>query len=258
MSLTSASKSSVWVVTGANRGIGLGLVKELVARPSTTVIATVRNDEAAASLCAETIAPGAQSSLHIIQLDFSTAISPEAIRERLAAAAPSVEHIDVLINNAGFSTRMNPAVETTADELRSCFEVNTIAPLLVFQALWPLLQKAPSSPKYISVSSSVGSIGGQERFPGGAYGPSKAATNWLTKALHLQHAADGLVAIALHPGWVQTNLGNIAARDWNYAPGPPETVDNSVRGILQIVDEATRETASGKFLSYTGDMEVPW
>ncbi|KAJ0423349.1 hypothetical protein BJY00DRAFT_279040 [Aspergillus carlsbadensis] len=258
MSLDSANKSSVWVVTGANRGIGLGLVKELVARPSTTVIATVRNDEAAASLNAEPIAPGAHSSLHVIQLDFSTAIAPEVIREKFTAAAPSVDHIDVLINNAGSSTRMNPAVETTADELRTCFEVNTIAPLLVFQALWPLLQKATSSPEYIAVSSSVGSIGGQEPVPGGAYGPSKAANNWLTKALHLQHAADGLIAIALHPGWVQTNMGDIAARDWNYAPGPPETVDNSVRGILQVIDGATRETASGKFLSYTGDMEVPW
>ncbi|KAL3446370.1 hypothetical protein BJX65DRAFT_279462 [Aspergillus insuetus] len=258
MTLDSVSKSSIWVVTGANRGIGLGLVKELVARPSTTVIATVRNDEAAASLSAETIAPGKQSSLHIIQLDFSTAIAPEVIREKLVAAAPSVDHIDVLVNNAGFSTRMKPAVETTADELRSCFEVNTIAPLLVFQALWPLLQKAPSSPKYISVSSSVGSISRQEPFPGGAYGPSKAANNWITKALHLQHADDGLIAIALQPGWVQTDMGNTAARDWNYAPGPPETVDNSVRGILKIIDGATRETASGKFLSYTGDMEVPW
>ncbi|KAL2807952.1 hypothetical protein BJX63DRAFT_410892 [Aspergillus granulosus] len=258
MSIESTSTTSVWVVTGANRGIGLGLIKELIARPSTTVIATVRNDEAATSLNSQAIAPGAQSSLHIIKLDFSTAVSPETIREKLAATVPSIRHIDVLINNAGFATSMNPAVETTAEELRSCFEVNTIAPLLVFQALWPLLQKATNRPKYITVSSSVGSIGQQEAVPGGAYGPSKAASNWLTKALHLQHEANGLIAIALHPGWVQTNMGNLAARDWNYAPGPPETVHNSVKGILNVIDGATRETASGKFLSYTGDMEVPW
>jgi len=252
------SDPAVWVVTGANRGIGLGLVKELVARPSTTVIATVRNDEAAASLSSEPTAPGAQSSLHIVKLDFSTAVAPEVIREQFAAVVPSVRHIDVLVNNAGCSTLMTPTVETAADDLRSCFEVNTIAPLLVFQALWPLLQKASSNPKYISISSSVGSIGGQEPVPGGAYGPSKAANNWITRALHLQHEADGLISIALHPGWVQTNMGNIAARSWNYAPGPPETVDNSVKGILAVIDGATRETASGRFLSYTGDMEVPW
>ncbi|KAL3457158.1 hypothetical protein BJX64DRAFT_269364 [Aspergillus heterothallicus] len=254
----SRESSSVWVVTGANRGIGLGLVKELVARPSTTVIATVRNDEAAASLSSEPITPGPQSSLHILQLDFSTAVSPEVIRERVAAAAPSVDHIDVLINNAGCSTFMNTAIETTADDLRTCFEVNSIAPLLVFQALWPLLQKATGSPKYISISSSVGSISRQERVPGGAYGPSKAANNWLTMALHLQHEASGLISIALQPGWVQTDMGNTAAKDWNYAPGPPETVDNSVKGILTIIDGATREKASGKFLNYAGDMEIPW
>ncbi|KAL4863357.1 hypothetical protein BDV12DRAFT_202200 [Aspergillus spectabilis] len=107
------------------------------------------------------------------------------------------------------------------------------------------------------MSSSVGSIGDQEPVPGGAYGPSKAAGNWLTRALHLQHSASGLVSVALHPGWVQTALGELAARDWKYDAGPPETVENSVTGILAVIDGATRETASGKFLTYTGQ-ELAW
>ncbi|KAL2822242.1 hypothetical protein BDW59DRAFT_149609 [Aspergillus cavernicola] len=251
--------NSVWVITGTNRGIGLGLVKHLIARPTTTVIATVRSEEAAATLKSEakSLISGDQTSLHIIRLDFSAAVPPETIREAFATSVPTLSHIDVLVCNAGFSTPMTPAAETTADALRACFEVNTIAPLLVFQALWPLLQKATAAPKLISISSSVGSIGAQEPFPGGAYGPSKAAGNWLTNALHLQHEASGLIAIALHPGWVQTNMGNFAAEEWNYAPGPPEIVDNSAKGILKVIDGATRETASGKFLSYTGQA-IPW
>ncbi|KAL2867840.1 SDR family oxidoreductase [Aspergillus lucknowensis] len=251
--------SSVWVVTGASSGIGLGLVKALLARPSTTVIASVRGNDAAATLKAEAegVMLGHHSSLHVVKLDFSPAISPETVREAFTSAVPSVRHIDVLINNAAFSTTMTPAATTTAEDLRACFEVNTIAPLLVFQGLWPLLQKSATNPKLITITSSVGSIGAQEAVPGGAYGPSKAATNWLTKALHHQHEADGLIAFALHPGWVQTRMGHLAARDWNYAAGPPETVDNSVKGILTVIDGATRPESSGKFLLYTGQ-EWPW
>ncbi|KAL2833320.1 hypothetical protein BDW59DRAFT_138473 [Aspergillus cavernicola] len=152
---------------------------------------------------------------------------------------------------------MSPAVTTTAEDLRSAFEVNTISPLLVFQAFWPLLQKARAAPKLIMITSSVGSIGGQEPIPGGAYGPSRAAGNWLTRAIHIQHEADGLVAVALHPGWVQTRAGEFVAKEWNYAPGAPETVENSVKGILEVVDGATREKAGGKFITYTGQ-ELPW
>ncbi|KAL4929153.1 SDR family oxidoreductase [Aspergillus undulatus] len=249
--------NTVWAITGANRGIGLGLVKALLQRPSTTVIGTVRNDDAASSLQADTadITPGKDSTLHIVWLDFSTAVPPETITTAFSSI-PNLTHIDILIANAAFSTPMTPALTTTAPDLRACFETNTIAPLLTFQALWPLLQKS-TQPKLINVTSSVGMITAMEPMPGGAYGPSKAAINWLTKALHLQHEREGLVAVALHPGWVQTRMGDLAARDWNFAAGPPETVDNSVDGILNVVDGATRESAGGRFLMYTGQ-ELPW
>lgn len=252
-----STANTTWVISGANRGIGLGLVKRLLSRPSTTVIATVRNNETASSLTADAknipTKPGNQ--LYIVPLDFSAAIPPETIRDAFTATVPSLDHIDVLICNAGFSTPMTTTAETSAEALRACFEVNTIAPLMLFQALWPLLQTSPRAPKFISISSSVGSIGGQEPVPGGAYGPSKASINWLTRSLHIQN--EGLIAVALHPGWVQTNMGDFAAKEWNYAPGAPETVENSVTGVLEIVDGATREAASGKFLSYTGQ-ELPW
>ncbi|KAL4791402.1 hypothetical protein BDV19DRAFT_370547 [Aspergillus venezuelensis] len=250
--------NTIWVITGANRGIGLGLVKTLLARPSTTVIGTVRNAAAESSLRDETanVSPGKDSILHIIQLDFSTALSTETITATITPL--NLPHIDVLIANAGFSTPMTPALTTSAPDLRACFETNTIAPLLLFQALFPLLLKSPTgAPKFISISSSVGSIAAQEPLPGGAYGPSKAALNWLTRALHFQHGADGLVAFALHPGWVQTRMGDLAARDWEYSKGPPETVEGSVQGILNVVDGASREKSGGRFLMYTGE-ELLW
>ncbi|KID86143.1 short-chain dehydrogenase/reductase family oxidoreductase, partial [Metarhizium majus ARSEF 297] len=252
-------KNTVYVITGGNRGIGLGLVKSFLARPATTVIASARNTEAAASLKAEDISFGAGSQLHVAILDLSSALPPAKVLEAFeAATAGTVDHIDVLINNAGSCPPMSAATETSAEDLRGAFETNTIAPLMVFQGLWPLLQKTQmAAPKVIMVSSTVGGIGCQEPLPGGAYGASKAALNWLTRAIHLQNEASGLVAVALHPGWVQTRLGDFAAKEWSYAAGPPTTLDESVEGILKVVDGASRETVGGKFVLYDGQI-WPW
>lgn len=241
--------NTVYVVTGANRGLGLGLVRKLLTRPHTTIIATVRSEQAATSLKGEISMD--QGNLHIIELDFSKAIAPEVIRKMVDQLG--VDHIDVLINNAGSVPAMTPAITTTAADLRAAFETDTIAPLLVFQALWPLLQKSKSSPKLIMVTSSVGSIAEMEPVPGGAYGPSRAAKNWLTKALHQEHKDDGLIAIAMHPGWVQTRAGQFAADQWGYAQGPPVTVESSVAGMLNVIDTATQDQ-SGKFLTQEGEV----
>ncbi|KID99321.1 aps10-like protein, partial [Metarhizium majus ARSEF 297] len=247
--------NTVYVITGGNRGIGLGLVKALLARPSTSVIATVRNDEAARALeeIAAAIGVGDGSGLDMITLDLSRAPSPEQVGKAVADLGHN--RVDVLINNAGMSRLMVPAVQTAADDLRAAFEVNSIAPLVVFQGLWPLLQKS-ASPKVVMMTSSVGCITLQE-LSGGSYGPSKAALNWITRALHLQNEESGLVAVALHPGWVQTGMGEQAARDWGCAHQPPETVQASVRGILEVVDGATRDTVSGTMVTFQGQM-LPW
>lgn len=245
------NSNTVYVVTGGNRGLGLGIVKSLLVRANTTVIATVRNEDGSSTLTRETTAvpKGVGSSLQIVELDLSGIHSTADVRE---AFESDIDHIDVLINNAGGTSPLVPATETTAEDLRAAFEVNTIAPLLILQALWPLLQKS-LSPKLIMVTSSVGSIAEMEPMPGGAYGPSKAAQNWLTKALHLENKDRGLIAIALHPGWVQTRAGQFAADQWGFASGPPDTIESSVEGMLKIIDEASNET-SGTFITQTGQI----
>ncbi|KAF4454649.1 Aflatoxin biosynthesis ketoreductase nor-1 [Fusarium austroafricanum] len=250
--MTAQGSNTVYVVTGANRGIGLGLVKALLARDSTTVIATVRNDKSSASLQGELsqVSAGKDSTFEIVQLDFSAAISPEQIRDTIAS---KVDHVDILICNAAFSPPMTLTTQTSAANLRTAFEVNTIGPLTVFQCLWPLLQKS-AAPKVINVTSSVGCITHQEA-PGGAYGPSKAALNWITKSLHLQN--ESLVAVALHPGWVGTDMGEFSAKEWGCPGITLETVDGSVQGMLNIIDGATRDTTSGKFVTYKGQI-LPW
>ncbi|KZL82743.1 aflatoxin biosynthesis ketoreductase nor-1 [Colletotrichum incanum] len=254
--------NTVYVITGTNKGIGLGLVKALLARPSTTIIASVRKDAAAASLKsgAADVTKGDKSELHVMLLDLSTAPSPTAVREAFTAAtAGTIDRIDILISNAASPFPMLPISTTPAEDFRKAFEINTIAPLMIFQGLWPLMDKPRSATetpaKFIGITSSVASIETQEPVPGGAYGPSKAALNHITKSLHSQHK--NLVAVALHPGWVQTYMGEFAAKAWNYAAGPPDTIGSSVTGCLQVIDSASRETTSGKFVTQTGQV-VPW
>ncbi|KAJ5319784.1 hypothetical protein PENANT_c026G11149 [Penicillium antarcticum] len=254
-----APENKIYVLTGANRGLGFGLTKSLLARPATTIVASVRNPEAATSLKSgiENATVGGNSVLHIIELDFNTAISPKEILQIVTTTLSPISHVDILICNAGFAAPFTRASLTSAEDLRTSFEVNTIAPLMVFQAFWPLMQKSPSSPKLAVISSSVGSITEQEPVPGGAYGPSKAASNWITKALHSENEAHGLVAFSLHPGWVQTRAGDFAAKEWGYSGSPPVTVDESVNGMLEVIDGATRENFSGKFVTQTGEI-LPW
>ncbi|PNP78590.1 hypothetical protein FNYG_08069 [Fusarium nygamai] len=245
-----SSNNTVWVVTGGNRGIGLGFVKALIARPSVTVIATVRNDQAHTALKGATagLVKGDGTELKVVQLDFTNALSPEQIRN-----AFDIDHVDVLINNAAASFKSYPVLELPTDDLRSAFEINTIGPLKVVQGLWPLLQKSPA-PKVVNVSSSVGCITYHE-VVAGAYGPSKAALNWLTRALHQQNEA--LIAFALHPGFVSTEMGNSAATEWGFPHNMLESVEEAVKGSLGVIDSATRETVSGKFVSYKGQ-QLPW
>lgn len=246
-------EAKVYFITGGNRGLGLGLVKSILARSQHTVIASVRSEQATRDLQEEitNLEKGHGSVLHVVQFDFSEAVSPEQVRA--AVDQFKIEQIDVLILNAGYAHPMRTARETTAEELRAAFETNTIAPLLVFQGLWPLLQKSSSGPKLIWITSSVGSIGEMEPVPGGAYGPSRAAQNWLTRALHLENHKDGLIAIALHPGWVKTRMGQHVADEWpqfrkDKPNEPPLEVDDSVAAMLKVIDGATAED-SGKFIN---------
>lgn len=179
-------------------GIGLGLTKALLARPATTIIATAR--EPAITILNTELASsptGAGSIYHVFELDAGSLPSPAIIRERFLDET-KLSSVDILIANAGMATSLGAALDVTAADLQTHFAVNATAPLMNFQALWPLMRET-KAPKLFSISSSVGCIEMSE-LPGGAYGPSKAALNWITKRLHCEGANDGLVSVAVHPG----------------------------------------------------------
>ncbi|EFQ34459.1 short chain dehydrogenase [Colletotrichum graminicola] len=245
--------NTIYAVTGGNKGIGLGLVKALLARPFTTVIASVRNKEAAASFesAIGNVQKGDSSEVHIMLLDFTKAPTPSSVREAFDQATSStIDRVDVLVSNAAAGCPPSPVASLSAEDLRSLFEVNTISPLMVFQGLWPLMNTPRATgeigPKFIAISSIMGSIEFFQPVPSGAYGPSKAALDWFVKGLHVQN--ENLISVAVDPGFVRTALGEYAARQWNVDVEHLIDVETSVSGVLQAIDGASRETTSGKLV----------
>lgn len=267
------SESTVYVVTGANRGIGLALVRLLLARPQIIIVGSVRSDAAKAQLLAgtESVVPGAGSKVLPILLDFSSGLEASDVENAitLVLKAEGITHVDVVVANAGYTTNMEPVVTTTPAQMRELYEVNTIGPLVTFQGAWELLSKGRKEAgrqgkgRFALVSSSVGSVGMMEPFPGGAYGPSKAAANWLARAVHLQCQGgsegdgNGVVGVALHPGFVKTEMGNTAARSWGLPEGHGPNVEagESAEAMLDLVDRA--EELGGKFVM-EGGKELAW
>lgn len=90
--------------------------------------------------------------------------------------------------------------------------------------------------------------------PSAGYGASKAAASYLVRKMHFEHEA--LTAVILYPGWVRTEMGNGLAVKLGMAEAYL-TVEESVKGVEKVVDEATREKTGGKFVDQEGKA-IPW
>ncbi|AEO66419.1 uncharacterized protein THITE_2144003 [Thermothielavioides terrestris NRRL 8126] len=253
------SGNTVYLITGANRG-----KRRRKPADSLTALSTARSSSSS------TIHP--TSRLIPLLLDEADdAISSATLPARLAAATTAAAaggssssgpplRLDVVIANAGSSAAFRDVLGTDpgADMVRD-FEVNAVGPAKLFRAVWPLLERASAVGgvgKFVLVSSSLGSIGllDQESLPGVAYGMSKAAANWWAKKVSVEFRGRLVVGV-LHPGWVQTELGQALADAVGFKE-PPMTLEQSAKGMIQQIDNLTPEK-SGQFLQYNGD-QLPW
>jgi norsolorinic acid ketoreductase len=243
-----------YLITGANRGLGKGLVTSLLSRPNTTVIAGVRDPTAAVSQELTKLPTANGSKLIIVKLDSTSFTDAEEARTILETKY-GLTKLDVLVANAGILTRFGPALETPAKDLIDVFSVNAVAPLVQLQGLWPLMQKS-EKPGFYVVSTNIASLGLMEHIPLPAisYGVSKVAANYIVRKLHFENPE--LISVALHPGWVQTDMGWFAANS-NGVKEVPVTIDQSVSGLLAQIDGATKEETSGSFVGFDGKV-VPW
>jgi norsolorinic acid ketoreductase len=241
--------SQSYLITGASRGIGLEMVRLLSTRPHTVIFAAVR-DPATASSDLQATAKSF-SNVHIIKLDSST---PEDAYEAAKAIEKISGGLDVVIANAGIAQDWSKVVNVEPAALYEHFKVNTVGPLVLFQATYPLLKKRETR-KFVTISSLVGAITDMLGEPETAYGTSKAALNFVTKRIHLEHSGEGFIAFPIHPGIVNTDMGKAAAPVFGMEEFPIKPVD-SARDILTVVD-AAGANESGRFWSYDGT-EIRW
>ncbi|KAJ7101460.1 hypothetical protein B0H15DRAFT_769558 [Mycena belliarum] len=236
-------------VSGANRGLGFGLAASLAARPNTIVFAGAR-DPAAKSL--KDLA-AKYPNVHPVKLTAGDKADNEAA---IAEIKKTAGRLDVLIPNAGIMKHFGTLATTPVSEMQDHWEVNTLGLVVLFQAAHELLLASPTGAPIIAyISTAMGSMG--NFFNGGAtpYSSSKAAANFLVKVLDAEHPS--LIAMAIHPGWVQTAMGNEGATNLGL-PQAPVAVDTAIAGILLRIDGATKEKSSGRFFNLVSHDGNPW
>jgi norsolorinic acid ketoreductase len=177
-------------------GIGLGLLKQYAQRPNTTVIAAVRDPTKSAAI--EAVVPSKGSKIILVKIDSISETDPFSTATELQTKH-GIQHLDVVIANAGIANHWGPALSTPAAELSSHFLVNTVGTLLLFQATLPLLEKS-LNPKFVALSTGIASMGDMEMYPlpNTAYGASKAALNFVVRKLHIEH--ENVTIFPISPG----------------------------------------------------------
>lgn len=232
-------------ITGANRGIGLELVKQYVANGD-FVHACCRRPGGASELKAMEKVNRGLLQVHALDVTRTEAV------QRLAGAL-SETPIDILINNAGI---FGPRAEADKDPRQSIgsideeivakvMRVNAIAPLVVAQAFTDHVARSRQR-RMVAISSALGSV---TETSGGhyAYRMSKTALNMAMATLARDLMPRGVGVLVLCPGWVKTEMGG---------PGAPQTVDTSVAGLRRLIDAET-PLGAAKFQLFDGT-PLPW
>ncbi|EKG16351.1 Short-chain dehydrogenase/reductase SDR [Macrophomina phaseolina MS6] len=242
------SAPTVVLITGASRGIGKGLATTFLGRDNTTVVAAVRSAASAEPLAS--VSKGAGSKLVVVEIDSSEEKAPTVAVQELVSKH-GIDHLDIVIANAGISTDFSPIAKLPVHVLKRHLEVNAYGPLLLFQAVLPLLQKAAAPAKFVALGSPMGSISAMETrpFPMSAYGVSKAFVHYITRKIHLEH--QDIISFSVDPGFVQTDMGNAGAAFFGMKEATT-TISDSVNFIVSTVDSATREKTSGHFPTIEG------
>jgi len=242
------------LVTGANRGIGLELTRQLAASHSADhVFATSRNTNDCQDL---KDLQKKHKHVHILQLE----VCDESSYPRLVREVQDVVKgagLNLLINNAGIA-RKTPLAEVTSDEMVQLFNTNSVAPLMLSKAFLPLLRAAAGSAAVqdkmswrraaiVNISTKLASM--EDNSSGGfySYRASKAALNMVTRSLGIDLRPEHILAVTLEPGWVRTDMGSQRA---NTSP------EECAADILSTLPKLGAEH-SATFIGRKGD-SVPW
>lgn len=231
------------LITGANRGLGLGLARAYL-DDGWRVIVVCRNPSNELDVLAD------NDRLQCFFLDLTDDDELEQLADELAG-----QPLDVLINNAGMMAKSDSSqgqekVQGFGHFDRSLwhrtFDINLFTPMKMAELFAPPLA-ASANGKLVTISSMLGSMELNKRGGLYAYRASKAGVNAIMKSMAIDLSDQGITAIALHPGWVRTDMGG---------KGADLTIETSVTGMKKVIDSLDASD-SGKFFSYDGS-EMPW
>ncbi|MCE0497443.1 MAG: SDR family NAD(P)-dependent oxidoreductase [Methylacidiphilales bacterium] len=231
--------SQTILVTGANKGIGFEICRQL-AQLGHHVILSARSEERGRAAVGALAKEGLK--VDFLQLDTADEASIQAsvldLKKRLKA-------LNVLINNAAIlDTWQGTILDATAAEIRNTFITNTLGPVLLVQALLPLLE-AGRPARIINVSSQLGSVANMTDGWAG-YGISKAALNAATRKLAEALQPRGISVNAASPGWVRTEMGGASA---------PLPVEKGAQNIIRLITDIPH-SLTNHYLEANG--EIPW
>jgi norsolorinic acid ketoreductase len=206
----------------------------------------VRDVNPSLSASLDALPKGHNTRLVLLKLDSASTTDASALVETIKSTF-RIGHLDIVIANAGISNYFGSARVTPPAEMLSHYTVNTLGPLLLFQATASLLDLG-SNPRFVAISSGAGSISGMDnlKVENTAYGASKCALNFVTRKIHMEN--EGIIAFPINPGWLRTDLGNHAAAGAGMEQAPVP-VEDGIRGVVDRIDKATREMTSGRFMS---------
>ena len=220
---------ATYLVTGANRGIGLEYCRQIKARGE-QAIAVCRHSSP------ELEALGIQIETGV---DITDPNDIQSLMTRLSGVA-----IDILINNAGIHGLVT-LESFDPDKIRHLFNVNAVGPLQLTHALLPLMN---SGAKIILMTSRMGSIEDNTSGSSYAYRMSKVALSMAGKSLALDLQSRNIAVAILHPGLVQTRMTRFTPNGITPA--------ESVEGLMTRIDDLTLEN-SGSFWHANGEL-LPW
>jgi NAD(P)-dependent dehydrogenase (short-subunit alcohol dehydrogenase family) len=227
------------LITGANRGIGLELVRQY-ADAEWRVYACCRQPESALPLNRIAAASAGRVSVH--PLDVTKPAHIVAMQAVLGQTP-----LDILLNNAGIYGQGDADFgNTDVDRWLETFRINSIAPMKLMEAL---VENVASSERRImaTMSSKMGSMADNGSGGSYVYRSSKAAVNAVMKSASVDLKRRGITAVALHPGWVLTDMGG---------PNAEITTEQSVTQLRAILDRLTLAD-SGSFFDIDGSL-IPW
>jgi NAD(P)-dependent dehydrogenase (short-subunit alcohol dehydrogenase family) len=233
-------------ITGANRGLGLELTRQYLERGDQVFAASRQPAQAA-----ELRQLQSQYADRLVQLTLDVA-DANSIAAAVQTVSATTDALDVLINNAGVYPHAGSGDahqrlgQLAHDDAIETMQVNAIGPLLMAQALLPLL-RAGQKGRILSMSSGQGSLTWKATGDPYHYSASKAALNMYMRSLAAEIGAYGLISVLVDPGWMRTDMGG------DHATLEPA---DSARGIIRLTEQLHAEE-NGSFVTWQGQ-PVPW